>query len=60
MDAIDHEKGDTWDMCETKIKNIFNEKPEIHEDIIIELAHRTKGKATRNNTAGKKNIQEKS
>ena len=41
-------------MCETKIKNIFQEKLEIHDDIIIERAHRTKGKPTRNNTAGKK------
>ena len=40
-------------MCETKIKNIFQEKLEIHDDIIIERAHRTKGKTTRNNTARK-------
>ena len=38
-------------MCETKIKNIFQEKLEIHDDIIIERAHRTKGKTTKNNTA---------
>ena len=31
-------------MCETKIINIFQEKLEIHENIIIERAHRTKGK----------------
>ena len=30
--------GDVWN----KIKNIFQEKLEIHEDIIIERAHRTK------------------
>ena len=41
-------------MCESKIKNIFQAKLEIHEGIIIERAHRTKGKTTRNNTAGKK------
>ena len=40
-------------MCETKIKNIFREKLEINDDIIIERAHRTKGKTTRNNTARK-------
>ena len=41
-------------MCETKIKNIFQEKLEIHDNIIIERTHRTKGKTTRNNTARKK------
>ena len=41
-------------MCETKIKNIFQEKLEIHDSIIIEHTHRTKGKTTRNNTARKK------
>ena len=40
-------------MYETKIKNIFQEKLEIYEGIIIERAHRTKGKTTRNNTARK-------
>ena len=40
-------------MCETKIKNIFREKLEITDDIIIECAHRTKVKTTRNNTARK-------
>ena len=40
-------------MCETKIKNICQEKLEIHGDIIIERAHTTKGKTTRNNTARK-------
>ena len=40
-------------MYETKIKNIFQEKLEIHDDTIIERAHRTKGKTIRNNTAGK-------
>ena len=38
-------------MCEIKVKNIFQEKLEIHEDIIMERAHRRKGKATRNNAA---------
>ena len=40
-------------MSETKIKNIFREKLEINDDIIIERAHRAKGKTTRNNTARK-------
>ena len=31
-------------MCEIKIKNIFQEKLEIHKDIIIERSNRTKGK----------------
>ena len=52
-DGINEEKGETWEMCVTKIKNIFQEKLEIHDDIIIERAHRTKGKTTRNNTARK-------
>ena len=41
-------------MYETKIKNIFQQKLEIHNNIIIERAHRTKRKTTRNNTARKK------
>ena len=41
-------------MCEIRVKNIFQEKLEIHEDIIMERAHRRKGKATRNNAARKK------
>ena len=41
-------------MCETKIKNIFQEKLEIHDDITIERAHRTKEKTTRDNSTGKK------
>ena len=53
IDGINEEKNETWKMCETKIKNIFQEKLEIHDDIIIERAHRTKGKTTRNNTARK-------
>ena len=40
-------------MCETKIKNIFQEKLEIHDDIVIVRAYRTKGKTTRNNAARK-------
>ena len=43
-------------MCETNIRNIFQEKLEIHNDIIIERAHRTKGKIARNNKA-RKNLQ---
>ena len=44
-------------MCETKVEEIFQEKLEIAEDIIIERTNRTKGKTTRNNTA-EKNSQE--
>ena len=40
-------------MCETKTKNIFQEELEIHDDIMIERGHRTKGKTTTNNTAQK-------
>ena len=43
-DGINEDKGETWEMCEIKIKNIFQEKLEIHNDIIIERAHRIKGK----------------
>lgn len=39
-------------MCEIKIKNIFQEKLEIHKDIIIERSNRTKGKTNANNTTG--------
>ena len=53
IDGINEEKGEIWEMCETKIKNIFQEKLEIHDGIIVERAHRTKGKTTRNNTARK-------
>ena len=51
IDGINEEKGETWKMRERKIKNIFQEKLEIHGDIIIERADRTKGKTTRTNTA---------
>ena len=47
IDGINEEKGETWEMCETKVKNSFQEKLEIREGIIIERAHRT-------NTADKK------
>ena len=50
---INEEKSETWEMCETKFINIFQEKLKIHIDIIIERAHRTKGKTNRSNTAGK-------
>ena len=53
IDGINEEKGETREMCETKIKNIFQGKLEIHDDIVIERTHRTKGKTTRNNTARK-------
>ena len=53
IDGINEEKDETWEMCETKIKNIFQEKQEIRNEIIIERTHRTKGKTTRNNTARK-------
>ena len=52
-DGINEEKGETWKMCKTKIKNIFQEKLEIHDNIIIERADRTKGKTTRTNTTRK-------
>ena len=54
VDGINKEKNETWEMSQIKIKNVFQGKLEIHEDIIIECAHRTKGKTTKNNTAGKK------
>ena len=41
-------------MHETKIKKNFHEKLEIHDNIIIERAYRTKGITTINNTAAKK------
>ena len=34
-----------------KLKDFFQEKLEIHENIIIERAHRRKGKTARSNTA---------
>ena len=57
IDGIKEGKGETWEMCETKIKNFFQERLEIHDDIIIERAHRTKEKTTRNNTSGKKQLR---
>ena len=47
MYGIDEGQG------ETLIKNIFQEKLGIHDDTIIERAHRAKGKKTRNNAARK-------
>ena len=60
IDWMNEEKDEIWEMCKTKIKNVFQEKQEIHEDIIIERTHRTKGKTTRNNAARKKISQEQS
>ena len=54
IDGVNEEKGETW-----AIKNIFQKKLEIQEDIIMERAHITKGETTRNNIAGK-NSQEQS
>ena len=42
IDGINEEKDETWKICETKIKNIIQEKLEIHDEIIIERTHRTK------------------
>ena len=44
-------------MCETKVKNIFLEKLEFREGIIIERTRRIKGKTTRNNIKQEKNTQ---
>ena len=42
VDGIKEEKNETLEMCETKVKEISQEKLEIEEDIITERANRTK------------------
>ena len=52
-DEPNTKKGQTWEMCERKVKDISHEILEIEKYIIINGAHKTKGKTTRNNTTEK-------
>ena len=43
IDGVAEENGESWDDCERKVKEIFMEKLELENDIIIiERAHRAK------------------
>ena len=44
IDGVAEENGETWDNCKQKVKEIFMDKLELENDIIIERAHRTKKK----------------
>ena len=44
IDGVEEENGESWDDCERKVKEIFMNKLELENDIIIERAHRA-GKA---------------
>ena len=39
IDGVAEENGETWDDCERKVKEIFMDKLELENDIIIERAH---------------------
>ena len=41
-DGVAEEIGETWDDCERKVKEIFLDKLELENDIIIERPHRAK------------------
>ena len=40
IDGVEEENGESWDDCERKVKEIFMNKLELENDIIIERAHR--------------------
>ena len=40
IDGIAEENGESWDNCERNVKEIFMDKLELENDIIIERAHR--------------------
>ena len=42
IDGVAEENGETWDNCEQKVKEIFMDKLELENDIIIGRAHRAK------------------
>ena len=44
IDWIEEGDGESWDDCERKVKEIFMEKLELENDIIIERAHRARKK----------------
>ena len=44
IDGVAEENSETWDDYERKVKEIFMDKLELENDIIIERAHRTKKK----------------
>ena len=44
IDTVAEENCEGWDDCERKVKEIFSNKLELENDIIIEKAHRAKKK----------------
>ena len=42
IDGVAEENGESWDHCEQKVKEIFMDKLELENDIIIERVHRAK------------------
>ena len=42
IDRAAEENGESWDDCEQKVKEVFMDKLELENDIIIERAHRAK------------------
>ena len=42
IDGAAEENGENWDDCERKVKEIFMDKLELENDIIIEGAHRAR------------------
>ena len=44
IDGVAEENSESWDDCERKVKEIFMDKLELENDIIIERAHTAKKK----------------
>ena len=44
IDGVAEKYAETWDNCEQKVKEIFMDKLELENDIIVEQAHRDKKK----------------
>ena len=42
VDGVAEENGKSWDDCEQKVKEVFMDKLELENDIIIERAHRAR------------------
>ena len=42
IDGVEEENGESWDDCESKMEDIFVDKLELENDIIIERSHRAR------------------
>ena len=60
IDGINEEKGKIWEMCETRIKNIFQKKSEIREDFMSVLMERAGKKQPRTTVIKLANYKDRS